>query len=431
MVLSTMLGLKDLFRPVRHATPAPALFGQDDPAEHAVDALTVHCPDPTEEERIRDAHQMRGQFLARQEKWQTLSREIAVADLTRSITPAAMPVAELLCYGARADVVAAVEHAFVDGCPPRGAPLFEGIDALERMIANAPGDPYRAITVAQAHMDIGWASRRSEGKHRGSPRKQPAFDTHFERARAILAPFLHLSESSPLFYTTWCMLNAQSISPQSRLARDYETLIDLNPLNPASMRALGTYLSPRWYGSHEDVEIEARRTAARTHNAWGAGGYTWVMFDTLTDDPVACANLDVTFFIEGLEDILTRQTDQHTANMAAAYCTQTIGAQRTGNPKADGVRTQIADCAHWIVRKHLKEVHPMVWAHAACGFDNAARVRSSRWFAAKGRQTALRTLAKLFRHEIAKGQHITFTVDGPVAADCTSKQERTHHGTDT
>ncbi|ABG32830.1 hypothetical protein CEP88_06250 [Roseobacter denitrificans] len=419
MVLSTMLGFKDLFRPVRRAGSAPAtpLDAQDDADARALDAITIPCPDPTEEERIRDAHQARGQFLARQEKWHRLSREMAVADLTRSITPAAMPVADLLCFGARADVVAAVEHAFMEGSPPRSAPLTEGIDALERMIASAPSDPYRAITVAQAHMDIGWAWRRSPGKRCGPPRNPPAFYTHFERARAILTPFAHLSDSSPLFHTTWCMLNAQSVSPPSRLARDYETLIDLNPLNPASMRALGTYLSPRWYGSHQDVEIQARRTAARTQNAWGAAGYAWVMFDTLADDPVACANLDVAFFIEGLEDILTRQTDQHTANLVAAYCARTIGAKRTGDPKADAVRTQITDCAHWIVRKHLKEVHAMVWAHAAHGFDNAMRVRSSRWFAAKGRQTALRTLAGLFRHDIARGQRITFTTDGPVVAE--------------
>lgn len=420
MLLSSMSGLRGLLNPVRRAKPAlaPALFGGKDRSEHATNALTISCPDPTEEERIRDSHQMRGQFLARQENWHALSREMAVADLTRSITPAAMPVADLLCYGARADVVAAVEHAFADERPHIGAPLLEGIDALERMIARAPGDPYRAITVAQAHIDIGWVWRGTADTRDLPARHKKSVDMHFDRAHALLAPFYHLNESSPLFHTAWCAMNGRGSVTGSTLAQDYERLIDLNPLNPASMRTLGTYVSPRWYGSHKDLEVQARRTAARTQDAWGAGAYTWVMFDTLPHDPVACANLDVGFFVEGLEDILARQTDQHTANVMAAFCAQTMGAQRTGNPQADAVRRQIADCAHWIVRNHLKEVHAMVWAHATGSFDNSLRVRSTRRFAATGKQNALRTLATLFRHEISRGQHITFTVNGPTAEPC-------------
>ena len=81
--------------------------------------------------------------------------------------------------------------------------------------------------------------------------------------------------------------------------------------------------------------------------------------------------------------------------------------------EADLARLQIADCAYWLVREHLTEVHPMVWAHALDGFDNNIRVSSVNRFAARGRRSALQAIGDLFREEIAQGCHVTFTAEGP------------------
>ncbi|MEM1073982.1 MAG: hypothetical protein AAF665_00905 [Pseudomonadota bacterium] len=326
-----------------------------------------------------------------------------------------MPVADLLCFGARADVVAAAEHALASGAPANDAPILDGIEALELTLLDDPSDMFRAVTVAEAHMDIGWAWRGTGWLDEVPRCSLRAFEAHFDRARDILMPFQKTAPTSPICLSAWCGLNGASLAPDARVSRDYEQLIDLNPANPGPMRALGNYLSPRWYGSHEELELQARRTAARTHNDWGAGAYTWVMFDALPGDSVACANLDIEFFIDGLHDILTRRADQHTANLLAAFCAHTIGQYKTGIPRADDNRAQIADCAHWIVRKHLKEVHPLVWAHAAVGFDNSTRVASTRRFAAQGRKNALQVIAALFQREIEDGRRIVFTANGPVA----------------
>ncbi len=139
------------------------------------------------------------------------------------------------------------------------------------------------------------------------------------------------------------------------------------------------------------------------------------MFDAISGDDQACAQLDLEFFIEGLHDILNRRPHQYTVNLLAAYCANTIGNAFSGHDEADYARTRIAECASWIVRNHLIELHPMIWAHAARGFDNTLRIRSARNFAAAGQADALRIIANLFQPEIAEGYRIIFTAEGPVA----------------
>ena len=57
----------------------------------------------------------------------------------------------------------------------------------------------------------------------------------------------------------------------------------------------------------------------------------------------------------------------------------------------------------------------MIWAHAAHGFDNNLHIRSPQKFAASGRDDALRIMANLFKSEIAAGNSIVFTPEGPRA----------------
>ncbi|MFL4470777.1 hypothetical protein ACERZ8_13125 [Tateyamaria armeniaca] len=169
---------------------------------------------------------------------------------------------------------------------------------------------------------------------------------------------------------------------------------------------------PRWNGTYDQLELEARRTAGRTYDIWGAGGYAWTMFDAISSDVTACAQVDLTFFQEGLRDVLRHSNDQHTVNLLLAYCANTMGATQTGNDEADYVRAQIAETAQWIVLEHLVELHPMLWAHAARGFDNALRVRSPSRFAASGHSDAMHFLRGLYRRELHDGKRVVFTKTG-------------------
>jgi len=379
------------------------------------DTLHITCPDPTAEDSIRDDHFERGQRLARQENWDKLITAIEHADQNRHMTPGRMPVADLLAFGARADVIHAAEHALMYGEPAKDAPLLEGIEALEHVLADHPKSSVVAAIVAQTHMDIAWAWRGTAWDAEIPTRNREAFEAHFDRAKDILDGFCDEARHSPFGAATCCALLGATHSSATGVADKYEVLIDLNPANPRPMRAMGNHLLPQWYGSYADLELEARRTAARTEKVWGAGGYTWVQFDAITGDDEACANLDLAFFVEGLQDILERRPDPYTVNLLAAYCANGIGRTFSGNKDADEIRTEIGMCTEWIVREYLTELHPMVWAHAARGFDNNLRILSPARFAASGKDDALRIIMSLFSSEIEAGKRIVFTDTGPVA----------------
>lgn len=378
------------------------------------DVLEISCPDPTAEDRERDFHQMRGQRLARQEQWNDVSRAIRTADRALRKTAGGMPIADLIGYGARADVVNACEHALLSGKPAKDAPLLAGIEALETVLSEYPDDYAIAIIVAQAHMDMGWAWRGGRWDIEISAINREAFSAHFDRAADILAPYKDLHPTPASLAAAECAQRAGRSNDSDKIADAYEKLIMLDPSNARTMRAMGNHLLPRWFGNYTTLELEAPRTAARTQDTWGAGAYTWVQFDAIAFDDIACARLDVAFFIDGLRDILVRTTDQYTVNLLASYCANTMGNSAGGNNEADLVRCQIAECAKWIIREHLTELHPMLWAHAARGFDNNLRVRCPDRFAASGEADALRIIGNLFCRDIAAGKRVVFTEDGPI-----------------
>ena len=370
------------------------------------------CENNFENSDQQDA-QRYGQYLVRQDRWEDLSKAFHIADQNRETTSGGMPITDLLAYGARADVVRSVEHALQDGKNGNNRFLLEGINGLEAVRREHRKDPAIAMILALAHIDIGWAWRGRGWEATVSHQNRKKFTAHFDRAATILAPFCGIKLNSPAIVSAQCALLAGQNDPHLRVADDYEALIDLHPQNHRHMRSMGNHLLPRWFGSYEQLELEARRTASRTQEIWGNGAYTWVYFDAIAMDEKACEHVDVEFFIDGLRDIVAMRPEQEFINLLTAYCAIALRQGQGLSEEADLQRMQIADCADWLIRDHLTEVHPLIWAHAAEGFDNNARITSLSRFAARGRADALHIIADQFREEITGGQQVTFTPEGP------------------
>lgn len=374
--------------------------------------LNIPVAEPGTDEKV--GHQMiaRGRHLARQDLWTQLSQEMLAADQARKTAPCGQPIAELLAYGARSDVVLAVEHALSEGVAIVDYDLLCGISELETELLEHPDDPMIGLVVALAHIDLAWAWRGTTREGTSHPQHWSRCAAHFDRAAALLPKCRAAAPDSPLVAAAECALLAGQSRAQTRVADKYERLTGLDPHNHRHMRAMGSHLLPRWFGSYAELELEALRTAARTHDVWGAGGYTWVQFDAIALDDEACARVDVDYFIEGLHDIVERRPDQQMINLLAAYCAITLQQGAGQNEQADQARTQICAAADWLIRDHLTELHPLIWAHAADGFNNSVRIPSPERFAARGHRDALRAIADLFRDELHSGKSVTFTPSG-------------------
>lgn len=368
-------------------------------------------PDQVEGDKARE----HGLFLARQERWAELAETITSHDQARATTHTGMSLAELVAFGARSDVVRAAEHSLLHGRPAQDSDFFSGVEALESVLHEHPDNYAIALIVAHMHIDIGWAWRGARSNETVKEINREAFEAHFVRANDILAQFDPHTLQSPALSAARCALLPGRDDPGAHLIREFETLIDLDPQNPRHMRALGNYLLPRWYGTYPALDLEARRTAARTFDTWGAGAYTWVWFDSLLVDPQGFDTLEADYFLDGVKDILECRPDQHVANLLAAHLFQSwqITRQRyheTGtHPELPpALKRGFEDVVH----NHLRELHPLIWGHAEIGFENTARIISTERLANRGQETALNAVAMPFLKNLQAGETIQFGPDG-------------------
>lgn len=385
--------------------------------EAELDRLSRHIILPsvpvTDEETARAEFQDMGLKLARQEMWEELSHAIREADAARAGTPGGESAALLLAFGARSDVVAMAEDALHDGV----APDMHGIMALDavagEMASEAPGEYVVPAVVALAHVDMAWAWRAVPGA-KALAGSKGRFDHHAERANDLLAPHVILAEDIPILAAAQCaLLRVQPGASVMRVAEQYQRLAALDPANPRHLRAFGAALLAAAPGEYRQIEVEARRMAARSREAWGAGAYAWVYLDALAIDPKGLALLDPAFFIDGLRDILRLRPDQHTANLLAAFCAVTMREnilERTA-VRGHAVRRELAQCLSWILRDHLHELHPLIWTQALHR-PGAGPLPPRRALISEGRRTALRAIAAFFADDIAEGQSIAFSPAG-------------------
>jgi len=387
-------------RPARAPVAPAGESVQAIPVEPAKIHIPVResAPDASDCERLRLA----GRHLARQEDWETLAEQLREADTARAATRGGTPIARLLAEGACLDVVeTALTAVTASDATTARRMLFCLHDAVEGLGASA----WLSYAVARAHLTVAeaWEAAPAGGDARLLRRDARA--QHLETAARLIAPFHPLEFDSPAIAALRCALLELDPRPSRRVTDDYEDLIDLDPACPAHMRALGRDLMPTRFGNWDRLEIEARRTAGRTSDVWGAGGYVWVWFDALASGQLrGFAHVDAELFTEGLHDILTRRPDQHTANLLAAFCGMTL----SGASEPSSARARISGCFGWIVEDHLREIHPPLWA---CARPFAGKTEAGDRLRL-GESRARSALAEHFAHQLRLGREVRFTEAG-------------------
>lgn len=382
-------------------------------SERDIDALTKRVILPTlpvsDEEMARATHQDRGQKLARQDRWGDLAARIRYADETRLSTPAGETASLLLAFGARSDVVSAAEDALHDGADPDEG----GINALEDVLMEEEDDYACALVVALAHLDIAWAwhcIRFDVAPDQALTHAQ----RHLNRAEQILDGYDGRALNSPAILAAQCALCATSERRGLMLGEDYAQLIALDPDGHTHMRALGRYMARHLRKHPNALEVAARKVASQTDAKWQAGGYTWVYLDALMSEPSALTLLDPDFFIEGMENIIHRQKDQHVINQFAAFCAIAMAPKKDDKATAANKKSRLLlhECLDWLVTDHLQELHPLIWSQTLLAPAQVPALPSRRALVVKGRQTALRIIAARFAEEIADGSSLAFSPQG-------------------
>ena len=350
------------------------------------------------EDRARAQILAQGRHLARQQDWAELGALIRAADSARALTPGGASVAELLAAGAREDAVsaacAAVGRSDADAASRPIADLRDELDALSL-------DHGVALVVVRAHLDLGTAWLRQAADRRIG---RAGFHTHFNAARKLLDAFDPVEADAASLAAARCAVLPGTRGAAARVIDDYDDLIDLDPRCARHLSALGRDMMPDRFGSHAALHEAACRSAARTADIWGMGGYVWTCLDAIAADPSCVGALDPALFVEGLHDILATRPDQAVVNRLAALTGFTLAC----GPDAPPAHRAIATSFCWIVTDHLREVHPRVWAAAPSPVATAAPADGPETGAAR----ALSSIGRLFADDLAAGRSVRAGPEG-------------------
>ncbi len=360
MSLSQRLSCFFAARPVR-VWPARARGRRGAVPSHL---LQIPIARPSAEERECDRWRDLGRKLAEQDEWDGLLAVMRKTDEARALTPGGHGVAGLLSRAARATAM-------------EGDKLATGIETHDARLNDRGQDHALAALLAEAHMDAAQAPNLDCGNADKRADDAATADAHMTRAAECL------------------------------------DLIDLALMASHHLRAFGRRLLTHPQGTGEALHAEARHMAERLGDSWGAGGYTWMMLDAVTADPGVFPWLDAQLFVDGLHDILARHPDQSVVNLLAAFCAVTMD-KRSGLPASDHTRRRLNRCLGPVVRNHLTELHPMIWDRARSATVPGQRNPTPADPFGRGRRIARRAVASVFRTELALGQTVTFTANGPV-----------------
>lgn len=344
-----------------------------------------------------------GRHMARQEMWHELDALILHADTARLTTPGGASEARLMIDGAQSDVSAAAIHAIDDG----QVPDLSGLSAMERIAAEQGESHAIALVVAQAHLRIGQAWSRS-----ATPERDRSH-AHFERAQALLAPYDARALGAPCLAALEAEL-AEMLSPAvDDVVSAYRRLLALDPGNALHLRAFGLACQRAESEELPLLTQHAARLLPQTGPDLGQGGYVWLFFDALKHCDAALGALDVERFIQGMRDILRRQPSQHLINELAAFCALSMGPDRACKQRsAEKARARLHDCLSWILSEHLHELHPALWTTPDTTPMTLSRHTLPRAHIVKGREMALRVIARHFADQLADGSSIAFSPAG-------------------
>ncbi|MEC9104518.1 MAG: hypothetical protein VX878_11955 [Pseudomonadota bacterium] len=329
-------------------------------AQHAPSELPVR--NETRHDRGRNVYFQKGQFLARQDRWDMLGRLIAETDRTKGATPAGDSLAALLAVGARDD---AVRHArgAIQG---KACPVPAGIDALTELTQDMPNTYAIFLVAARAQIDCAWAYEGQVDPYAMPRVASEAFLDRFDVASELLAQAEALAPESVEVAATKCDLLAAVPGAEDLVDALHRDVIRADPGNPGRLRSYGVHLLPRWFGSYSHLARMSETLSQEAQPIWGNQAYAWMWFDALRLDPEAAEELDVDRFLAGLDEILASSENAHLANLISAYVDgmKPAAAPDDLSAGAMAVRQHIHAALPALTARHLTELHPQVWARA-------------------------------------------------------------------
>lgn len=338
----------------------------------------------------KDAIELRARKLADRGDWQTLSDEMHSAERTLRSSDGTTRDYGWMSFGARSELNDILEQMDPEHCQKKISEITARFEAA----ANAnPNDHMLSTLVARLHLDIGWAWRGDGYADSVTALEWSHMHQHYEAAEKWLARFTEDGITSP-YVAHAAHILARHLGDDGRQMRKiYDVWRTLDPGNPNMYAEHAFHLLPRWFGSYQELETEARKAAASTMGTpIGAAPYAWMLQTLIDCEPEALAIVDQEFFLESISDIVRLAPDATGANSILREYSElwlSRGIFETDEQNMQQVRNLAENVCRQVARNHLSAIDLSVWQGKAMSAKN--------------------TIAALFGDDIDAGRILDFS----------------------
>ncbi|MEP2137957.1 MAG: hypothetical protein ABJI41_00515, partial [Erythrobacter sp.] len=294
--------------------------------------------------------------------WETLSEEIDAAESTLKASDGQLRDYGHMSWGARSELNDILEVMDPEHCQKKLAAIVSRIEDA----ANAsPQNHVLATLAARTHLDIGWAWRGDGFADSVSDLEWSHMNQHYDAAEKWLTPFTQGGITSPMVAHA-AHIHARHLGDHGRQMRAiYDMWRQLDPGNPMMYQEHGFHLLPRWFGSYQELEMEARKAAAATvGTAIGAAPYAWMLNSLIECEPEALSIVDQEFFVDSVADMVTLTPDASEANTVLRDYSEIWLSRSLFDPAGES-QQNIKALAERVCRKvtedHLSAIDLSVW----------------------------------------------------------------------
>lgn len=308
----------------------------------------------------RDAYfAFAGEFepLLEQPRWPELLQRLRDCEQSRSLFPSL----DRHYLAAMEGALGPLERAIEQGAPAANASL-----ALYRSIhLTHPENHLAAALYARALCLVGWLYRGSGFVQETDPAHLEKFAELHDQAATVLAPFDAIEADSPILAMACYQLVKGLPDGGQQLSRRYDDWARLDPDCLNILDEHGFLLLPRWFGTYDEIEVEARRAAARCDATIGNGAYAVFWLAAVRCEVWLLSRIEIDMFCDGIRQLLNHASSQKLANGIACgvFHLSRAVTDMTGKSlhQDEGPRLRLRALLGEIYRDHICEIQQSEW----------------------------------------------------------------------
>lgn len=287
-------------------------------------------------------------------RWDLFHSLLAAWERDRAATPFGTMFHRIGAEVALRPLLDIADAEVATGIRPSGELLDRVVGEFAARMAAFPGDHIAAVLAARAHIAAGWAARGDGWINTVSEEDLLRMAQHYDAAERILTPF---ADSGSSLVAEARYFTCLGLEDGGRLLRGrFEDWLAVDPDDLRPWQVHGFNLLPRWFGTLDEVEAEARRAAEATAPRRGTAGYAIFHGSILgCGTSETRAQIDPDFFVRSALDRARTAGSQWGVNRMAEFLMQAMLESRgeTREIYRDGLRRLVAD--------HLRVLVPAAW----------------------------------------------------------------------